>query len=85
MLREDAASRSVPMRLAADARVPAHAHRLDEKCLVLSGDVWLGDVQANAGDFHLARGDTEHCEIRSDGGCLPYICGERYAEGANRG
>lgn len=85
MLREDNASRSYLLRLAPGARIPAHPHRIDEECMVLSGDVWLGAVRASAGDFHLARGHTLHGEIRSEGGCLLYLRGENYADGAQLG
>lgn len=83
LLREDRATRSYLLRLEAGAHLPAHPHRIDEECLVLSGDVWLGDVQAHAGDFHLARGGTLHGEIRSESGCLLYLRGENHAGGAN--
>lgn len=85
MLREDNASRSYLLRLAPGARIPAHPHRIDEECMVLSGDVWLGGVRASAGDFHLARGYTLHGEISSEGGCLLYLRGENYACGAQLG
>lgn len=83
MLRQDDISCSYLLRLAPRASLPAHPHTLDEECVVLAGDVWLGDVQARAGDFHLARGGTPHGEIRSEGGCLLYLRGENYASGAN--
>lgn len=85
LLREDHATRSYLLRLEAGAHLPAHPHRIDEECLVLSGDVWLGDVQAHAGDFHLARGGTLHGEIRSEGGCLLYLRSESYSGGAHLG
>lgn len=84
MLRLDDTSCSYLLRLAPRACLPAHPHALDEECVVLSGDVWLGDVHASAGDFHLARGGTLHGELRTEGGCLLYLRGENYAGGANR-
>lgn len=85
MLREDAATRSYLLRLAPGASVPPHAHTLDEECVVLEGDVWLEGLHASAGDFHVARGGSRHGEIRTDGGCLLFLRGERYAGEAQRG
>ena len=84
-LREDAATRSYLLRLAPGASVPSHAHTLDEECVVLEGDVWLDGLHASAGDFHIARGGTRHGEIRTEGGCLLFLRGERYAGEAHPG
>lgn len=78
LLREDADTRSYLLRLAAGARLPAHGHDQDEECMVLEGDVWLGDIHAFAGDYHLARGGLPHGVIRSDGGCLLFLRGQKH-------
>lgn len=78
MLREDEATRSYLMRLAPGARLPAHGHLMDEECMVLEGDVWLGDVHAHAGDYHLARGGLAHGELHTEGGCLLFLRGQKH-------
>lgn len=53
--------------------VPGHSHDHDELCLMLEGEVMLGDVHLKAGDFHLARKGSEHGTICSDQGALLFI------------
>ena len=53
--------------------VPGHAHDHDELCLMLEGEVMLGDLHLKAGDFHLARKGSEHGTIRSEQGALLFI------------
>lgn len=62
-------------RIAAGTRVEGHAHSLDEECIMLNGDVFLGDILLQAGDYHLAPAGTEHLEIFSDTGALLYVRG----------
>lgn len=78
VLREDATTRSYLLRMAAGARLPAHAHSHEEECMVLEGDVWLGEVHARAGDYHLARSGLPHDELRSDSGCLLFLRGQKH-------
>jgi hypothetical protein len=78
LLREDADTRSYLLRMAAGACLPGHGHSQDEECMVLEGDVWLGDTHAHAGDYHLARGGLAHAELHSDGGCLLFLRGQKH-------
>lgn len=78
MLREDEQTRSYLMKLSPGARLPAHGHAMDEECMVLEGDVWLGDVHAHAGDYHLARSGIPHGEVRTEGGCLLFLRGQKH-------
>lgn len=78
VLREDASTRSYLLRMAAGARLPAHGHSHEEECMVLEGDVWLGEVHARAGDYHLARSGLPHGELHSDGGCLLFLRGQKH-------
>jgi quercetin dioxygenase-like cupin family protein len=77
LLREDADTRSYLLRMAAGARVSGHGHSHEEECMVLAGDVWLGDLHAHAGDYHLARRGVPHGVVRSDGGCLLFLRGQK--------
>jgi anti-sigma factor ChrR (cupin superfamily) len=85
LLREDDMTRSYLLRMRAGAALPAHDHDLDEECMVLEGDVWLGEVHARAGDFHLARRDLAHGEIRSEAGCLLFLRGQKGYAAAHAG
>lgn len=78
LLREDANTRSYLLRMAAGARLSGHDHIHEEECMVLEGDVWLGNIHAHAGDYHLARSHVPHGGVRSDGGCLLFLRGQKH-------
>ncbi len=63
------------IRIAKDARIAGHYHPLDEECMMLSGDIFLGDILLQEGDYHLAPAGTGHLEITSDTGALLYVRG----------
>ena len=60
-------------RIAANTKIAGHHHPLDEECMMLSGDIFLGDILLQEGDYHCAPAGTEHLEIFSDTGALFYI------------
>ena len=62
-------------RLEAGARMDGHFHPLDEECLMLSGDIFLGDILLQEGDYQIAPAGTEHLEISSDTGALLFVRG----------
>jgi anti-sigma factor ChrR (cupin superfamily) len=55
------------------ASLPPHDHPTAEECVVLEGEVWLGDVHCRAGDFHLAPAGLRHGALRTEAGCLLYV------------
>jgi anti-sigma factor ChrR (cupin superfamily) len=72
-LHRDGVARSFLLRLSPGAALPVHRHDADEECLVLEGEVFLGELRVAAGDYHLARGGTTHGQIRSPHGALLFI------------
>lgn len=72
-LHRDDRHQSVLVRLEPGAVYPAHAHSEDEECVVLDGEVRIGDIRITAGDYHLARGGSRHSELRSEAGALLFI------------
>jgi quercetin dioxygenase-like cupin family protein len=78
VLRTDAAAdvQITLMRFEPGGRVPAHAHRSDEECYVIEGDVLVGSHLVRAGDFHLARAGGEHPDLVSNRGALVMIRSE---------
>ncbi len=68
-------------RLQPGALLPGHSHSVDEECLVLEGEFFIGEHRLRAGDFHLARKGCTHPEsssptggllmIRTHSGCFP--------------
>ncbi|MFN4263152.1 MAG: cupin domain-containing protein [Thioalkalivibrionaceae bacterium] len=66
-------SRSFLMSIAAGATYPAHPHQHDEECIVLEGDVRIGDERLVAGDYHLAPAGSVHTELSSEHGALLFL------------
>ncbi len=61
------------VRMAPGSKYPAHRHSGAEQCLVLEGDVRLGDVALAAGDYERAEAETIHGTIETKSGCLLLI------------
>lgn len=57
------------------ASVPAHNHGHGEECLMVAGDLFLGDVLLRQGDFQFAPSGTGHDALQSDVGCVLYFHG----------
>ena len=74
-LWHDAGARSMLLRLQPGARVAAHPRRLDEECLMLEGEAFIGDTLLRSGEFQLAPAGTQHREVYSDVGALLYVHG----------
>lgn len=62
-------------RLEAGMHREGHSHSMAEECMMLSGDIFLGDILLQEGDYHIAPAGTEHLEIFSDTGALLFIRG----------
>jgi quercetin dioxygenase-like cupin family protein len=60
-------------RLNAGTHMDGHYHPLDEEYMMLSGDIFLGDILVQEGDYHMASAGTQHLEIFSDTGALLYV------------
>ncbi|MGV6808755.1 MAG: cupin domain-containing protein [bacterium] len=72
-LDRQAGSRSFLMQLQPGASWPTHEHTYDEECIVLEGDVRIGDLSVSAGDYHLAPKGVTHGELTSDNGALLFL------------
>ena len=64
------------LRLEPGAQLPEHGHRIAEECLVLEGELQIGEVRVGPGDFHLARAGTTHPALRAQVATLVYLRGE---------
>ena len=74
-LRGDSEVVSMLVRFAAGASVPDHHHALDEDCLVLQGEMFLGDILLRTGDYQLAPAGGSHFGETSDVGVLFFFHG----------
>ncbi len=61
------------MRLDPGAVYPSHAHDGPEECIVLEGEIIVGDVRMKKGDYQRAEPDSEHIEQRTETGALIYL------------
>ena len=66
---------SMLVRIAAGATVPHHVHKLDEDCMMLSGDFFSGDILLRQDDYQVVPKDTDHPDSLSDTGALLYVHG----------
>jgi hypothetical protein len=66
---------SMLARFAPGASVVAHGHGLDEDCLMLQGDLYLGDVLLLEGEYQLAPGGSRHNGLMSDTGAVLFFHG----------
>ncbi len=56
--------------------VPARAHIQDEECLVLEGEVFIGDHRISQGDLHVAGPDTRYRDITTRTGAMLMVRSE---------
>jgi anti-sigma factor ChrR (cupin superfamily) len=66
---------SMLVRFEAGAGVPDHGHALDEDCLLLQGEMFLGDILLRAGDYQLAPAGGTHFGETSETGALFFFHG----------
>lgn len=80
ILYKDARATSFLLRLQPGARLPSHVHTADEECLVLEGELRLGEgVTLKAGDYHFAPRGLPHGAAESASGALLFLRSEKPA------
>lgn len=60
-------------RLEPGAKIPRHSHSIAEECIVMSGEMRIGDHVVRAGDVHLASPGVDHDEMWAPHGALLWI------------
>src|SRR5206468_8051724 len=61
------------MRLDPGAVYPSHGHDGPEECLVLEGEILVGNVRMRPGDYQRAEPGSHHIEQRTEVGALVYL------------
>lgn len=61
------------VRMTAGSTYPRHVHNGAEECLVLEGDLHVGDLVLHAGDYQRAPAGSLHGVQSTEGGCLLLI------------
>jgi anti-sigma factor ChrR (cupin superfamily) len=67
---------TVLIRMQPGSVVVGHRHTQEEECLILEGEVYIGDYRLSAGDMHVARAGAVHERIRAPRGALLMIRSE---------
>lgn len=67
--------RSVLVRMNAGAQVNSHRHGLEEECLMLAGEAFIGDTLLRSGEYQLAPQGSRHGAVQTDVGALFYVHG----------
>jgi hypothetical protein len=67
--------RSVLVRMRAGASVGAHGHGLEEECMMLAGEAFIGDTLLRSGEYQLAPQGSRHGEVATDVGALFFVNG----------
>ncbi len=70
VLRDDGKTRTFLLKLSPGAKLPTHHHTIEEECLVLEGDAFIGNETVFAGDYHLAKPGSKHEVLGSHNGAL---------------
>ncbi|MCP5158032.1 MAG: cupin domain-containing protein [Gammaproteobacteria bacterium] len=76
MVDRKAGFQSFLLRLAPGGRIPAHAHSSLEECLLLEGDMTIGDRQYTVGDYHAALPGSQHATLSSRNGGVVFLRSE---------
>ncbi|MBB5204568.1 hypothetical protein HNQ51_001882 [Inhella inkyongensis] len=66
---------SLLARLDSGGRVPAHPHGVDEECLMVEGELFLGDLLLREGEYQFAPAGSQHGELFADAPCLLFFHG----------
>lgn len=75
VLHQEGETLSYLLRLQPGASLPPHRHPQDEECLVLEGEMHIGDIVIGPGGYHLGRQGVLHDRLSSPGGALIFLRG----------
>lgn len=78
IVRREAATgrQTVMFRLQPGAVVVAHGHTQEEECLVLEGQIEIGEHVLRKGDLHIARPGARHAPITTRTGAVLWVNSE---------
>ncbi len=62
-------------RLNPGFEMPSHVHAFGEECIMLEGELWMGDLHLEKGDYHYADAGMKHGKHWSPTGALIYLRG----------
>ena len=62
-------------RLEPGFEMPSHIHEFGEECIMLEGELWMGDLHLKKGDYHYAEAGMKHGKHWTPTGALIYLNG----------
>jgi quercetin dioxygenase-like cupin family protein len=65
-------------RLQPGGCLPSHSHCAAEECLVLEGEIRIGEYRVKAGDYHYAKPGCHHAPVIADRGALLLVRSDIY-------
>lgn len=75
---EEEDTESFLLRIQSGYVVEQHAHEgFADECIVVEGDILVGDVKFRAGDFHVAKSGSVHPPLSSEGGGILFVRSKR--------
>lgn len=80
MVDQQVGFQSFLLRLAPGCRLPAHDHAALEECLLLEGDMTIGDRYYTVGDYHAALPGSQHATLSTRDGGVVFIRSELRSE-----
>jgi quercetin dioxygenase-like cupin family protein len=69
-------SQTVMIRMQPGSQIVPHRHNQEEECLVLEGEIMIGDHRVGPGDMHIAAAGARHPPIFAPRGALLCIRSE---------
>ena len=76
LVDREAGFQSFLLRLGPGCQLPAHDHSSLEECLLLEGDMLIGDRAYAVGDYHAATPGSRHAPISTRNGGVVFIRGQ---------
>ncbi len=76
LLWQAGSAASYIVRAQVGAAVPAHGHDRDEECLMIEGELFVGDILLREREFQLAPAGLNHGMVQAASDCLVYLRGD---------
>ena len=76
LIDREEGTESFLLRLDPGASCPAHSHTKTEECLVMEGEVIIGQTRFGVGDYHAVPADIGHLTISTQTGTTMFIRSE---------
>jgi anti-sigma factor ChrR (cupin superfamily) len=73
LVDRQAGTRSILLRAAPGACLPAHPHHGYEECLVLQGEIQIGELTLRPGDYHCMPAGSIHPEVSARSAALVFL------------